>query len=121
MAQKIDFKQGIQHFINVLTKQFISHDGRMSQLDFTVFIIPALLVEYLLLWTGIIYLIFLIPTGCAAARRLHDLGMSGWIALVMIFPLLNVILSIFLALQEGQKEKNTFGEVPADTCKIFSE
>jgi len=119
MAQSVDFSQVIQHFINVLTKQFLCYSGRMSRFDYIAFIIPALLVEYLLCWTGIVYLIFLIPTGCASARRLHDLGMTGWIALLMIFPLLNIILTVYLALQEGQKEKNEYGDVPADACKLF--
>lgn len=121
MAQSIDFTQVLPHFLNVLTKQFLYHDGRMSRIDYIVFIIPALLIEYLLCWTGIVYLIFLIPTGCASARRLHDLGMTGWIALLMIVPVANIILSVYLALQEGQKEKNEFGEVPSDACKIFKD
>ena len=121
MAQSIDFSQVIQHFINVLTKQFLCYDGRMSRLDYIAFIIPALLIEYLLGWTGIVYLIFLIPTTCATIRRLHDLGMSGWVALLMIIPLLNIILTVYLCLQEGQKEKNDFGEVPADACKLYKD
>ena len=121
MAQTVDFSQVIQHFINVLTKQFLCHDGRMSRFDYIAFIIPALLVEYLLSWTGIVYLIFLIPTTCATIRRLHDLGMSGWVALLMIIPVVNIILTVYLCLQDGQKEKNDFGEAPADACKVFTE
>ena len=121
MAQSIDFTQVLPHFLNVLTKQFLCHDGRMSRIDYIAFIIPALIVEYLLCWTGIIYLIFLIPTTCATIRRLHDLGMTGWIALLMIFPVLNICLTVYLCLQEGQKEKNEFGDVPADACKLFKD
>ena len=120
MAQSIDFQQVIQHFVNVLTKQFLCWQGRMTKTDYIAFIIPALLVEYLLSWTGSVYLIFLIPTTCATIRRLHDLGMSGLVAILMIIPVVNIILTVYLCLQDGQKEKNDFGEAPTDACKLFT-
>ena len=116
MAQTPNILQILQHFLNVLTKQFICYEGRMSKLDYIAFIIPALIVEYILSATIIGYLVFLIPTACAAARRLHDIGMSGWIALLMIIPILNILLTVFLCIQEGQKTRNAYGEVPFDNC-----
>jgi len=116
MQQVPDFNQILQHFLKVITKQFFCVEGRMSRLDYIVFIIPALIIEYFLMVTVIGYIICLIPTGSAAARRLHDAGLPGWIALFMIIPAINIILTVVLCVLEGQKDKNEFGAVPADAC-----
>ena len=115
----INIQQVIQHFIYVLTNQFLCYQGRMSREDYTMFLIPALIVEYLLGWTGIVYLIFLIPTTCATIRRLHDLGMSGLVAILMIFPVINILLTIYLCLQDGQAAKNDYGDASV-TRKVVS-
>lgn len=116
MAQIPDINQVLRHFVNVITKQFLCVEGRMSRLDYIAFIIPALIIEYFLMVTVIGYIICLIPTASAAARRLHDAGLPGWLALLMIFPLINIILTAILCVMEGQKDKNEFGDVPADAC-----
>lgn len=44
-------------------------------------------------------------------RRLHDLGVSGWY-FILIY-ILSIFGFLYLALAEGQKEQNRFGEVPS--------
>jgi uncharacterized membrane protein YhaH (DUF805 family) len=44
-----------------------------------------------------------------AAKRLHDLGTSGWISLVLIIPLLGFIAVIFLLCASGDAIDNRYG------------
>jgi uncharacterized membrane protein YhaH (DUF805 family) len=45
------------------------------------------------------------------ARRLHDIGKSGWLQLLMIIPIVNLVL-IYFYVQPSQPESNPHG-VPA--------
>ena len=56
-----------------------------------------------LLWM-LVWLLLLLPTAAVWVRRCHDLNMSGWWALCPVYD-------IVLALMDGQREANTYGEV----------
>lgn len=57
---------------------------------------------------GIISLYF---TFVFAIRRLHDLNVTGWISLLLLIPVLNVILYLFLIFAPGTKGPNRFGPI----------
>jgi uncharacterized membrane protein YhaH (DUF805 family) len=44
-----------------------------------------------------------------AAKRLHDLGKSGWICLVLFIPFLGLIAVIFLLFARGDDYDNAYG------------
>jgi len=46
------------------------------------------------------------------ARRLHDLGKSGWICLIVFIPLINVIAVISLLIARGDDFDNPYGPSP---------
>ena len=48
----------------------------------------------------------------AIVSRLHDIGWSGWIALLVFVPLVNLLMILALVVIPGQKGPNTFGEPP---------
>lgn len=50
-----------------------------------------------------------IATTC---RRLHDIGWSGWTQLVMVIPIVNIFLLLFLVFKPGDKERNRYGYPP---------
>ncbi|PZQ66079.1 MAG: DUF805 domain-containing protein [Variovorax paradoxus] len=54
---------------------------------------------------------FLLPALAAGARRLHDIGKSGWFLLLGLIPLVNFYL-LFLLVQPSQTESNQFGAPP---------
>lgn len=54
---------------------------------------------------------FLLPALAAGARRLHDIGKSGWFLLLGLIPLVNFYL-LFLLVQPSQSESNQFGAPP---------
>lgn len=45
-------------------------------------------------------------------RRLHDLNRTGWLALLMIIPVVNVLLSIYLVIFRGTVGYNDYGADP---------
>lgn len=47
-----------------------------------------------------------------ATKRLHDLGHSGWLQLLVYIPLINFGLVIYLAFFEGQRFDNKYGPSP---------
>jgi uncharacterized membrane protein YhaH (DUF805 family) len=54
---------------------------------------------------GLISLALFIPGIAVAVRRMHDVGKSGWFILIPIYNLI-------LAVTEGQRGPNEYGEDP---------
>lgn len=46
---------------------------------------------------------------CAASRRFHDVGHSGWWSMVLLVPVVNLFLGLYLLFVPGQDEGNEFG------------
>lgn len=47
-----------------------------------------------------------------AIKRLHDIDQSGWLMLLTLVPLVNVILGIYVLVAPGTPGSNRFGENP---------
>ena len=47
-------------------------------------------------------------------RRLHDIGMSGWMWFVALVPIIGAIYLIYLFVQEGDMGENAYGAVPTN-------
>ena len=59
-------------------------------------------------------LALLIPALAVTVRRLHDVGKSGWMILLVLIPLIGGIWLIVLLASKGNPEKNKFGEEPEE-------
>ena len=58
-------------------------------------------------------LILFVPALAVTARRLHDMGYSGWWQLTAYIPYVGLIASIILIVifcMEGEKKKNKYGK-----------
>jgi uncharacterized membrane protein YhaH (DUF805 family) len=53
-----------------------------------------------------------IPTIAVGIRRLHDIGKSGWMMLVILIPIAGFIWLIVLFATDSQKGINDWGECP---------
>lgn len=69
--------------------------------------VPALMFVYIIYLFGI-----LIPSLAIAVRRMHDVGKSGWYALIPIY-------SFILAVTEGDSEDNQYGKDPKKTKDVI--
>ena len=68
---------------------------------------------------GYIYLLYVlatfIPGLAVAARRLHDVGKSGWMYFIVLIPIIGAIWLIVLLFTESQQGENKWGPNPKDT------
>ena len=60
---------------------------------------------------GILQLALLIPTLAVGARRLHDIGRSGWWLLIGLIPIVGLIVLIVFFVQDSQPA-NQYGPNP---------
>jgi uncharacterized membrane protein YhaH (DUF805 family) len=61
---------------------------------------------------AICILVFLLPSLAVAARRLHDIGKSGWWQLINIIPIIGPIVLIFWLAKDSEPGANVFGTNP---------
>jgi uncharacterized membrane protein YhaH (DUF805 family) len=65
---------------------------------------------------GYIYILYtivvLIPGLAVAVRRLHDIGKSGWMFLIVLIPIIGPIWLLVLLFTDSQHGSNKWGENP---------
>ena len=72
-------------------------------------VLPALMIlAPILLVPGSITLV---------VRRLHDVGMSGWMWFVALVPVVGALYLIYLFVQEGDMGENAYGAVPTNVLE----
>ena len=94
--------------------KYIEFNGRASRSEFWwffLFVIICWIIGFVLgpIIEAIIILGLLIPYIAVQARRLHDIGKSGWLQLISLIPLIGSIILIVWSATEGTKKKNKYG------------
>ena len=97
--------------------------GRASRSEYWWFFVTIMIAQIgltivdLNLGTPLSLLVLaLIPANITVAiRRLHDVGKSGWLLLIALIPLVNLILLYWFIFDGGQPHANHFGAVPTNT------
>ncbi|HPK08963.1 MAG TPA: DUF805 domain-containing protein [Saprospiraceae bacterium] len=79
------------------------------------------LLGFLILFRYLIFLLLIIPSTAVAVRRLHDIGKSGWILIIVFVPIVGFITLIVLLATEGNYGPNKYGSDPKnpDSNDIF--
>ena len=114
MAQNFDFNEVVEHFKKVVTTQYFCFEGRMSKRDYWMYMIPALILGFVPVVGQLIALALLLPNLGATARRLHDLGKTGWLQLIgLICPPIGSIIVLIMCLPDGEPGDNKYGPAPA--------
>ncbi|WP_174558221.1 DUF805 domain-containing protein [Acinetobacter bouvetii] len=62
-----------------------------------------------MLLLGIVYIAMIYFSFIFVIRRLHDLNKSGWLSLLMLIPLINLCLAVYLTFAKGDEHENHFG------------
>ena len=85
-------------------KKYAEFTGTATREEFWMFVLFNFLVAVVvgvvagiigILWLGTVYnLAVLVPTLAIGARRLHDIGKSGWWQLINLIPLVGIIVLI---------------------------
>lgn len=105
-------------------KKYADFKGRSQRKEYWMFTLFNLLAFFVLsvaggmlgdqaeLLTGIYSLGVLLPSVAVTVRRLHDIGRSGWWALLMVVPVVGARILVIFALQDSQAEENEYGPNP---------
>tara|TARA_B110000003_G_scaffold218872_1_gene218558 strand:- start:439 stop:840 length:402 start_codon:yes stop_codon:yes gene_type:complete len=103
-----------------------SMSGRASRSEYWWLWLAGMLVQLVCITLAtLIHWIFLLPMLALfpifltiSVRRLHDVGQSGWMLLIGMIPIVNLIgglvLLYWFAFCEGDAQENSFGPVPTN-------
>jgi len=115
----------MENYFSIL-KKYTVFTGRASREEFWMFVLVNLLIGLIfsiltripilrvLFW--IVYILFilavLIPSIALGIRRLHDVNLSGWLMLLCLIPVVNIIVVFLLCVIEGNEYDNQYGFTP---------
>jgi uncharacterized membrane protein YhaH (DUF805 family) len=115
-------------YLKVL-KQYADFSGRARRKEYWMFIlfnmifgIIAMIIDNVFgiameaIGYGPVYIVYslvmLIPALAVGVRRLHDVGKSGWMTLIILIPIIGAIWLLVLLCSDGQQGPNKWGENP---------
>ena len=115
-------------------QQYVGFSGRASRSEYWFFylsfvvaamgmlvltVVSAFVLDALAglmgMLTMVTYLGFFLPMLSVTVRRLHDLGKSGWMFLVVLIPIVGGILLLVWFVSDGQPHDNAYVAVPTNT------
>ena len=111
--------------------QFADFNGRARRKEYwmfalfnVLFTVAALILDKLMQtgfngsyigWIYILYsLAIFIPSLAVTVRRLHDVGKSGWMYLIILIPIIGAIWLLVLLATDGQPGTNSWGPNPKE-------
>ena len=118
-------------YLEVL-KKYVVFDGRAHRTEFWMFTLISVVISIVLalidvaigtygagggVLQGIYGLAVLLPSLAVGARRLHDIGRSGWWLLLGLIPLVGIIILIVWWAQESDAGSNEYGPNPWGTLQ----
>lgn len=110
----MDFKQSV----TTCLRKYADFNGRGSRSEFWWFMLACVVAQLLVQtilgpWIAMLFnLALLVPSLSAGARRLHDMGKSGWLQLLWLVPLIGWAILIYWLVQPTVGA-NEYGEGPA--------
>jgi uncharacterized membrane protein YhaH (DUF805 family) len=98
-------------------KHYADFDGRARRSEYWWFFLFSILVQMggsvvSQIIGGLLALALLLPSLAVGARRLHDIGRSGWFLLIWFIPLIGMLIMIYWNVQPSAEGKNEYGEAP---------
>lgn len=110
-----------------IREEFFSTEGRLARMDYfqrnlALYFLSALVRYAAALQPGFainliltaILIILIVANLSLMARRLHDLDKSGWMAALIILPIVNIIFCLYLLLKKGTEGPNRYGPDPLE-------
>jgi uncharacterized membrane protein YhaH (DUF805 family) len=112
----------MQWYLNVL-KNYVGFQGRARRKEYWMFFLFNLIISIVLtvvelavglesVLTGIYSLAILLPSIAVTARRLHDIGKSGWWMLISLVPIIGAIVLLVFTCLDSEEGENKYGPNP---------
>lgn len=84
----------------------------------------SLLASFFLVLAGIAWVGTMLPNLCVLIRRLHDVGLTGWLVLINAIPYVGPLFIFVICLIPGQAHQNAHGhppgQAPRATADVFT-
>ena len=111
------FKDLIENTKTIITKKYFCFEGRAGRKEFWMWILVIFALNFIFnlipkigcILSLVLILGTLLPCLGVTARRLHDLGKSGWLQLLGLIPFVGGLIVLILCIPEGSKEANAYG------------
>ncbi|WP_130617542.1 DUF805 domain-containing protein [Dyella amyloliquefaciens] len=111
----------MEWYLRVIREHYADFNGRARREEFWMFTLVNIVIAFVIgfvfglmkmHWLSSIYsLAVLVPGIAVGARRLHDIGKSGWMLLIGFVPLVGLYL-IYLLAQDSEPRTNRYGANP---------
>ncbi|NPA68753.1 MAG: DUF805 domain-containing protein [Chlorobi bacterium] len=111
-------------YLDVFKNHYFDFTGRARRQEFWMFILFSVIVSIVLsiidniLGIQILSTIYsfavLLPSLSIGARRLHDVGKSGWWQLIALIPFIGIIVLIVFWVMDGTPGENKWGPNPKE-------
>ncbi len=107
--------------ITTCFSKFATFSGRATRSEFWWFYLFTLLLTWFAQMavgvsiSSIVSIAMILPLWAAGARRLHDIGRTGWWQLIA-FTLIGIIVLIVFYATDSEKAANKYGEYVAPTA-----
>lgn len=116
----MNFNDIIAIIKSVILKNYVNFQGRATRAEFWWFFLFNFLVSLILslmgkagtTLQGLWSLAILLPQLGLSARRLHDIGKTGWLLLLGFIPIVGWVILIIWWAKEGDPTENQYGPVP---------
>lgn len=100
--------------VKTCLNKYADFNGRAARPEFWWFMLAQFVIGIVLnmisaMLGGLFSLALLVPSLAAGARRLHDIGKTGWLQLLALIPIVGWILLIYWAAQPGEPGANKYG------------
>ena len=111
----------VNNFKDIITKKYFCFEGNAARQEFWMFFLAVAIINAILgvipgmtgrIVQGVFSLAILLPFLGVGARRMHDIGKSGWLMLLSLIPIVGWIILIIWWAKEGDPNENQYGPVP---------
>ncbi len=110
-------------FLDPVREHYFDFEGRVTRQAFWMFTLWYFIINVALsivsdAVAGLFSLAVLLPSIAIGARRLHDIGMSGWWQLIGLIPIVGWIALMVLLAKQGIAGPNEYGTDPRAAAPV---
>ena len=112
----------MEWYLKVVRDNYANFNGRASRQEYWMFFLFNMIFAIVMMgidiilglgFLNIIYsLVVMIPGIAVGIRRLHDIGKSGWMVLIVLIPCIGAFWLLYLMFQDSSPLDNEYGLSP---------